>query len=65
MAHTEALLAPSHFCRCNNCYLVNLRHVSGIQDNAVLVGTDRLLISRNRKSAFVNALTDFLGGSQP
>lgn len=60
---TESLLAPYHFRRCNNCYLVNLKHVKGIFSNEVQVGPDRLAISRPRKKAFINDLTNYNGGT--
>lgn len=34
----EKDLAAYHFARCNQCYLVNLRHVRGVQDDLVQVG---------------------------
>ena len=38
----EKDLAAYHFARCNQCYLVNLRHVRGVQDDLVQVGEERL-----------------------
>lgn len=62
--HTvEAHLQPLHFLRCNNCYLVNLRHVISISDNIVQVGPYPLQMSRPRRAAFLKGLTDYLGGS--
>ena len=34
----EKDLTAYHFARCNQCYLVNLRHVRGVQDDFVQVG---------------------------
>ena len=36
----EKDLAAYHFARCNQCYLVNLRHVRGVQDDLVQVGEE-------------------------
>ena len=47
------------FSRCNQCYLVNLRHVTGIRGDCVIVGEQSLKISRNRKKQFVQELTDY------
>lgn len=59
-------LVGSTFFRCNNCYLVNLRYVSGIEDNEAVLTVHgqsvRLLISRARKKDFLNALTLYCGG---
>ncbi|MGN0984500.1 MAG: LytR/AlgR family response regulator transcription factor, partial [Gemmiger sp.] len=48
----QALLEPLGFVRCNQCYLVNLRHVKSVQDDFVAVGDDRLAISRRQRTAF-------------
>lgn len=47
------------FARCNQCYLVNLRHVDGIREDCVQVGADRLKISRARKKEFMQNLSDY------
>ena len=56
----EELLDDPLFVRCNNCYLVNLRHVNAIETSYAVVGQERLLISAPRKAAFEKALTDYL-----
>jgi len=40
---------------------VDLEHVDGIQDNCAVVRGDLLKLSRPRKNAFMEALTDHLG----
>lgn len=57
----EELLRESHFVRCNHWYLVNLQHVSEIRKNLVIVAGDELEISRRNKTAFLSALTDYMG----
>lgn len=47
------------FARCNHCYLVHLRFVDGVQEDNVLVGGDTLKISRTRKKAFMQQLSDY------
>lgn len=64
MKDAEQRLIPLHFLRCNNCYLVNLRHVTGVYENTVLIGNVKLQISRPRRSDFLKGLTDYLGGSR-
>lgn len=49
----EEQLAGMNFCRCNSCYLVNLRYVDSILGSTVRVGSDELLMSRNKKKEFV------------
>lgn len=58
---TEKKLPDTHFARCNNCYLVNLSHVSGINDGFAFVGKHKLQISRSRKKEFLVVLTDYIG----
>ncbi len=59
----EKQLAPYHFARCNQCYLVNLRHIKAVQDDFVLVGQDRLEISRRQRTAFMAAVASYVGGA--
>lgn len=51
------------FFRSNSCYLVNLRHVTRVeQHTCVMTGGEELQVSRPRRRAFLEALTDFVGG---
>ena len=63
LASAEKQLAQYHFSRCNQCYLVNLRHVRGVQDDLVQVGEERLEISRRQRTAFLAALAAYVGGA--
>lgn len=59
----EEELNGSGFGRCNNCYLVNLRYVSGVNNNMVLMDNgEQVAISRPRKKDFIKALTMYVGG---
>ena len=58
----EQRLEKYHFVRCNKAYLVSLRHVDNVQNGSAVVNGQYLLISRPRKTAFMEALTDYLGG---
>ncbi len=61
MKNMEQKLLKDDFFRCNNCYLVNLKHVSGIEKNIAKVGRYDLQISRPRKKEFLEALTNYIG----
>lgn len=61
MRDTEAALKEFHFCRGNNGYLINLEHVDGIRDGCAIVKGEALLLSRGRKNAFLEELTDYVG----
>lgn len=52
-----------NFVRCNSCYLVNLRFVTGVSRNKVLIAGAELPISRPKKKSFMEALTAFMGGA--
>lgn len=58
----EAKLNAAEFVRCNSCYLVNLSYVEAVRDNQVIVAGRALQMSRSRKKAFKDALTNYLGG---
>lgn len=60
MNTVEKQLAPYHFMRCNNCYLINPRHVTSVQDYTVVIGDTPLQISRARRTGFMRELTNFL-----
>ena len=62
----ETEFAGKDFYRSNNCYLVNLRYVTGISQNScTMLGGDELLVSRPRRRAFLEALTNHVGGRLP
>lgn len=57
----EERLEKHHFIRCNRGYLVSLRHVDRIEDGCAVVQGTPLLISRNRRNSFLEALAHYLG----
>lgn len=59
-----AELARHHFVRCNYWYIVNLMHVSEVRKDTVIVAGDELVVSRRNKTAFLTALTEYMGGGQ-
>lgn len=60
MKKVEKKLKDFGFFRCHRCYLVNLRHVDGIKNKHALLNEEKLMISRSRKSDFLDALTDYM-----
>lgn len=62
LSAAEKELAPWNFARCNQCYLVNLRYVSGIVRDTVTVAGHSLEISRRCKTAFLAAVATYVGG---
>ena len=63
MQAVEKELERYHFMRCNHWYLVNLRHVTEIRKDVVVVAGNELEISRRNRTAFLTALTNYIGGN--
>ena len=63
LQNAEKQLAPYHFAKCNQCYLVNLRYVRAVQNDMVQVGEDRLEISRRQRAAFLASVAAYVGGA--
>lgn len=55
-------LAEEPFALCNRCYFVNLRFVTAVRQFEVLLGGEKLQISRLKRNSFMVALNDFLAG---
>lgn len=63
MQSAEKQLAPYHFARCNQCYLVNLRYVSGAENDFVQVQDAKLEISRRQRASFLAAVASYIGNA--
>jgi DNA-binding LytR/AlgR family response regulator len=57
----EEKLENLNFNRCNNCYLVNLAYVEGVEAEFAIVGAHKLKISRPRKKNFIEQIVNYLG----
>ena len=64
MKNMETVLEKYGFFRCNNCYLVNLKHVERVDGSTLFVNGEELAISRPRYKAFMETLTKYWGGAQ-
>ena len=64
MKDLESTLQDESFARCNQCYLVNLKYVTGIVQNTVEIAGESLQISRPKKKIFMQALANYVGGGQ-
>ncbi len=58
----EKQLKPHYFSRCNQGYLVNLKHIQKIEDNIVYLEGHELTISRPKKKQFMDDFTNYIGG---
>lgn len=63
MKGIEAKLQNASFFRCNNCYLVNLAYVQQVKKDVVIVAGHELAFSRTRYRAFMEVLTNYIGGA--
>lgn len=63
MQNVEQMLAPYPFVKCNHWYIVNLMHVTEVRGNLAVVGGHELEISRRNRTAFLKALTEYVGGA--
>ena len=61
MREAERSLSGLPFFRGNNSYLINLEHVDGVLDGCAVVRGTSLKLSRPRKNAFLEALSDYMG----
>ena len=57
----EQQLEKENFVRCNSCYLVNMKYVTGVDGDDMIVAGTRLKISRAKKKSVLHTLTNFLG----
>jgi DNA-binding LytR/AlgR family response regulator len=63
MDDIERRLETQDFYRSNKGYLVNMKYVTGVEDGCCLIKGARLIISRNRKKLFMDALTKYMSGN--
>lgn len=59
MKSVEKILPSDLFCKCSRSYLVNLRSVSKIENDYIVVGKDKLWVGRTRKKEFLDALQNY------
>ena len=64
MKDAEAKINRPYFVRCNRSFLVNLRYVKSLQKDVILVDGDELIISRPQRKAFLEALSEYMGGGR-
>lgn len=65
MKNAEETLAQCGFCRCNSCYLVNLKFVKSVtKEKVILITGEELGISRSRYKEFMEALMEQLKGGR-
>lgn len=63
MQSVEQMFAPYAFAKCNHWYIVNLKHVSEVRKTTATVAGHELEVSRRNRTAFLKALTEYVGGA--
>ena len=58
----EKHLVSHGFFRCNRCYLVNMKYVTAVRDDEVVIGNISLKMSRPRRKEFLRAFAERYGG---
>ena len=56
-------LTSDHFVMCNRSFIVNLRHVSNIMPDYLLIGDTRISISKSHRRELMKRFSSFLGDS--
>ena len=56
----DKMLEKMNFFRGNSGYIINLEHVDGVQDGCALVNGEKLVLSRPRRTAFMEALASYV-----
>ena len=62
LSNVEQELSSFGFLRCNTCYLVNPKFIVKVKGSTVQVGDRTLQISRPRRAAFMEGLTNWYAG---
>lgn len=62
MHQAEEQLKGPEFCRCNRCYIVNLRHVDACVGSDIRVNGDVIQVSRRQRRQFLERLNLFMNG---
>lgn len=60
MKSAVELLSDYNFVRCNNSFLVNLKNVTAVQGNEVIIGKYSIPLSRSKKKDFIQNLSQYL-----
>lgn len=62
LSEAESRLGKSNFSRCNACYLVNLKYVTGFHGDYITANGETLKVSQTRRQQFMNDFAKYLGG---
>lgn len=58
----ENLLIQAGFFKCSRCQLVNIKYVTALKGQTVVLGKEEVTISRLRRKDFLAAVANYFGG---
>ena len=56
-------LSPDRFVMCNRSFIVNLRHVSNVSSDYLMIGDNRISVSKSHRKELIRRFSSFLGDS--
>lgn len=56
-------LSPNRFVTCNRSFIVNLRHVSNVTADYLLIGDTRISVSKSHRKELMKRFSNYLGDS--
>ena len=56
-------LSPDRFVMCNRSFIVNLRHVSNVTADYLLIGDTRIPVSKSHRKELMKRFSNYLGDS--
>ena len=56
-------LSPDRFVMCNRSFIVNLRHVSNVTADYLMIGDTRISVSKSHRKELMKRFSSFLGDS--
>lgn len=62
ISQAKQQLGERHFKQCNRYCLVNMRYVTSVQGNELIVGGETVQISKRRRKEVLDALMRYFGG---
>ena len=63
LGDVSAKLNPERFVMCNRSFIVNLRHVSNVTADYLLIGDTRISVSKSHRKELLKRFSSYLGDS--
>jgi DNA-binding LytR/AlgR family response regulator len=58
----QSRISRPYFAQCSQNFLINLKYLTAVSRETAMVDGKEIPVSRKMRPAFLNAVTDFLGG---